>query len=260
MSPNGVLRALSGGGEGRAGRDLATLPIQHCWPGDVAPLITWGLVVTRGPNKARQNLGIYRQQVLRTEQGHHALAGPPRRRAGFSRTSKATPANLSRWRWCSAAIRRPFWGGDAGADLALRNTSCGPVAVRQDRAGQASRLRPASAGVGRNRAGRRDPSGEKPPSRKPPTATTPATTTSRPFPVFTIERITSRRDPIYHSTYTGKPPDEPAMLGVGAQRGLRAAPAEAVHRDRRFLPAARRLLIPAGGGQHRNSTPATPSG
>jgi 4-hydroxy-3-polyprenylbenzoate decarboxylase len=54
--------------------------------------------------------------------------------------------------------------------------------------------------------------------------------------VFTIERITSRPDPIYHSTYTGKPPDEPAMLGW-PQRSLRAPAAEAVHRDRRFLPA-----------------------
>ena len=44
--------------------DLSRLPIQHCWPGDVAPLITWGLTITRGPNKSRQNLGIYRQQVL----------------------------------------------------------------------------------------------------------------------------------------------------------------------------------------------------
>ncbi|MDO8312249.1 MAG: UbiD family decarboxylase, partial [Sideroxyarcus sp.] len=44
--------------------DLSKLPIQHCWPGDVAPLISWGLVVTRGPHKPRQNLGIYRQQVL----------------------------------------------------------------------------------------------------------------------------------------------------------------------------------------------------
>ncbi len=44
--------------------DLSRLPIQHCWPGDIAPLITWGLVVTKGPHKNRQNLGIYRQQVL----------------------------------------------------------------------------------------------------------------------------------------------------------------------------------------------------
>lgn len=44
--------------------DLTQLPIQHCWPGDIAPLLSWGLVVTKGPHKARQNLGIYRQQVL----------------------------------------------------------------------------------------------------------------------------------------------------------------------------------------------------
>src|SRR5258708_8336795 len=44
--------------------DLARLPVQTCWPGDVAPLITWGLTVTRGPSKTRQNLGIYRQQVI----------------------------------------------------------------------------------------------------------------------------------------------------------------------------------------------------
>src|SRR5439155_19908691 len=44
--------------------DLSRLPVQTCWPGDVAPLITWGLTVTRGPLKARQNLGIYRQQVI----------------------------------------------------------------------------------------------------------------------------------------------------------------------------------------------------
>lgn len=44
--------------------DLSTIPVQTCWPGDVAPLITWGLVVTQGPNKDRQNLGIYRQQVI----------------------------------------------------------------------------------------------------------------------------------------------------------------------------------------------------
>ena len=57
-----------------------------------------------------------------------------------------------------------------------------------------------------------------------------------------------RRDPIYHSTYTGKPPDEPAVLGRGAERGVRAAAAKAVSGDRRFLPAAGRLPLPAGGG------------
>ena len=66
--------------------DLGRLPIQTCWPGDAGPLITWGLTVTRGPHKTRQNLGIYRQQVIAPQQGHHALAGPSRRRAGFSRS------------------------------------------------------------------------------------------------------------------------------------------------------------------------------
>ena len=65
MEPRAVTRApcqevvLEG-----PGVDLSRLPVQTCWPGDVAPLITWGLTVTRGPNRRRQNLGIYRQQVL----------------------------------------------------------------------------------------------------------------------------------------------------------------------------------------------------
>ena len=71
--------------------DLARLPIQTCWPGDVAPLITWGLVVTAGRYKKRQNLGIYRQQVIAPEQGDHALARPSRRRAGFPRLKQAHP-------------------------------------------------------------------------------------------------------------------------------------------------------------------------
>ncbi len=89
--------------------DLARLPVQTCWPGDAAPLITWGLTVTRGPNKPRQNLGIYRQQVIAPQQGDHALARASRRRARFSRPlpEKSRHA-VSRWRWCSAAIRRRF--------------------------------------------------------------------------------------------------------------------------------------------------------
>ena len=58
--------------------DLSTLPVQTCWPGDAGPLITWGLVITRGPCKKRQNLGVYRQQVDRSQQGDHALASPSR--------------------------------------------------------------------------------------------------------------------------------------------------------------------------------------
>ena len=87
--------------------DLARLPVQTCWPGDAGPLITWGLTVTRGPHKTRQNLGIYRQQVIAREQGDHALARPSRRRARFPR-SRAAIAGRRRFRSPSrsAPIRR----------------------------------------------------------------------------------------------------------------------------------------------------------
>jgi 4-hydroxy-3-polyprenylbenzoate decarboxylase len=66
--------------------DLGRLPVQTCWPGDAGPLITWGLTVTRGPHKTRQNLGIYRQQVIASEQGDHALARASRWRARLPRS------------------------------------------------------------------------------------------------------------------------------------------------------------------------------
>ena len=78
--------------------------------------------------------------------------------------------------------------------------------------------------------------------------------------MFTIERITMRRDPIYHSTYTGKPPDEPAILGVALNEVFVPLLHQAVSRDRRLLPAAGRLHLPPGRGRAcASSTPATPS-
>jgi 4-hydroxy-3-polyprenylbenzoate decarboxylase len=171
-------------------------------------------VVTRGPHKPRQNLGIYRQQVIGPNKVIMRWLAASRRRAGFPRP-------------CGKHPGQPFPGGggarlrsgdhprrgDAGAGFAVRIPVRRPAARRQDRAGEVPRLDlqvPASAEIVLE--GVIHP-GEM--ARKAPSATTPATTTSRPnFPVFTIERITMRRDPIYHSTYTGKPPDEPAMLGV----------------------------------------------
>jgi 3-polyprenyl-4-hydroxybenzoate decarboxylase and related decarboxylases len=58
--------------------DLGKIPVQTCWPGDAGPLITWPLVVTRGPEKARQNLGIYRMQVIREKPGDYARGWPDR--------------------------------------------------------------------------------------------------------------------------------------------------------------------------------------
>ena len=82
-SSSGPARRSCGKARTSISRDC---PVQTCWPDDVGPLITWGLTVTRGPHKKRQNLGIYRQQVIAgRQQGDHALAGAPRRRARFSR-------------------------------------------------------------------------------------------------------------------------------------------------------------------------------
>jgi 4-hydroxy-3-polyprenylbenzoate decarboxylase len=241
--------------------DLAKLPIQHCWPGDAAPLITWGLVVTRGPHKKRQNLGIYRQQVIGRNKRDHALAGASRRGARLPRaparaSRRALPGGGGAGLRSGDHPRR----GDAGAGFAVRIPVRRPAARRQDRAGEVPRLRPAGAGLGRDRARRRDPP-RATPRRKAPTATTPATTTRSPtFPVFTIERITMRRDPIYHSTYTGKPPDEPAMLGVALNEVF--VPLLQKQFPRSSISTCRRRAAPTGWrwSASASSTRATPSG
>ncbi len=105
--------------------DLGGLPLQTCWPGDAGPLITWGLVVTRGPQsvatpRLRQNLGIYRQQLIGPRQRHHALAGASRRRAGFPRIRPGQPGPALPDR--GGAGRRPGHDPgrcDAGSRLAV---------------------------------------------------------------------------------------------------------------------------------------------
>jgi 4-hydroxy-3-polyprenylbenzoate decarboxylase len=101
--------------------DLGRLPVQTCWPEDVGPLLTWGLTVTRGPLKPRQNLGIYRQQVIGPEPRHHALARASRRGAGFSRPFNRASGQAIPGR--GGARRRPgddSRGGDPGAGHARR--------------------------------------------------------------------------------------------------------------------------------------------
>jgi 4-hydroxy-3-polyprenylbenzoate decarboxylase len=194
--------------------DLARLPIQTCWPGDAGPLITWGLTVTRGPLKARQNLGIYRQQVI----------GPNRvimrwlaHRGGaldFRDHQIAHPGT-------------PFPVAVAlGADPATTLAAVTPVPDALGEYQFAGLLRGA-----RTELTRCVGSDLQVPARAeivleghiapgdtalegPHGDHTGYYNDVERFPVLTVERITLRRDPLYHSTYTGKPPDEPAMLGV----------------------------------------------
>jgi 4-hydroxy-3-polyprenylbenzoate decarboxylase len=194
--------------------DLARLPIQHCWPGDVAPLITWGLVVTRGPNKTRQNLGIYRQQVL----GRNKV---------IMRWLAHRGGALDFREHCEKHPGQPFPVAVViGADPATVLGAVTPVPDTLSEYQFAGLLRgaktelvkcigsdlqvPASSEIVLEGVIHPDETALEGPYGD----HTGYYNEQAPFPVFTIERITLRREPIYHSTYTGKPPDEPAMLGV----------------------------------------------
>ena len=198
--------------------DLGKLPIQTCWPGDAGPLVTWGLTVTRGPQKKRQNLGIYRQQVIgRNKLIMRWLA----HRGGaldFRDHSLARP-------------REPFPVAVVlGADPATMLGAVTPVPDTLSEYQFAGLLRGAKTEI--VKCTLHDPHYSL---FVPATAEivleghiNPAETAlegpfgdhtgyyneQERFPVFTVERMTMRRHPIYHSTYTGKPPDEPAVLGV----------------------------------------------
>src|SRR5690554_4125370 len=194
--------------------DLTKLPIQHCWPGDVAPLITWGLTVTRGPHKERQNLGIYRQQLL----------GPNKL---IMRWLSHRGGALDFHEWKRQHPGEPFPVAVAlGADPATILGAVTPVPDTLSEYAFAGLLRgqrtelvkcrgselqvPASAEIvleGVIHPGEmadEGPFGDH----------TGYYNEVDRFPVFTVERITQREKPIYHSTYTGRPPDEPAVLGV----------------------------------------------
>ena len=201
--------------------DLARLPIQHCWPGDVAPLVTWGLVITRGPHKRRQNLGIYRQQVLSRNQlimrwlphrggaldfRDHALAnkGQPFPVAVALGADPATmlgavtpvPDSLSEYQF--AGLLR---GGRTEVADALGVPLQVPARAEIVLEGH---IQPDPAHASGYSHALEGPFGDH----------TGYYNEQAEFPVFTVDRITLRRNPIYHSTYTGKPPDEPAVLGM----------------------------------------------
>jgi 4-hydroxy-3-polyprenylbenzoate decarboxylase len=194
--------------------DLGALPVQTCWPGDAGPLITWGLVVTRGPERARQNMGIYRQQVI----GRNRL---------IMRWLSHRGGALDFQEWQAARPGEPFPVAVAlGADPATILAAVTPVPDTLSEYAFAGLLRggrtelvkcvgadldvPASAEIvleGHILPGDTAPEG-------PFGDHTGYYNEVEEFPVFTVERMTWRDDPIYHSTYTGRPPDEPAILGV----------------------------------------------
>jgi 4-hydroxy-3-polyprenylbenzoate decarboxylase len=209
--------------------DLGRLPVQTCWPGDVGPLITWGLVVTRGPHKKRQNLGIYRQQVIGRNRlimrwlAHrggaldfrdHRLARPgqPFPIAVALGADPATilgavtpvPDTLSEYQF-AGLLRGARTETVRCVGLDLQVPASAEIVleghIRPDPANANGKISTANAGYETALEG---PFGDH----------TGYYNEVERFPVFTVERITMRREPIYHSTYTGKPPDEPAVLGV----------------------------------------------
>ncbi|HYL23091.1 MAG TPA: 4-hydroxy-3-polyprenylbenzoate decarboxylase [Burkholderiales bacterium] len=194
--------------------DLGKLPVQTCWPQDAGPLITWGLTVTRGPHKRRQNLGIYRQQVIAPNRVIMRWLAHRGGALDFRDHQLAHPSE-------------PFPVAVAlGADPATMLAAVTPVPDTLSEYQFAGLLRgartelarcigselqvPASAEIvleGTIRPG--DSADEGPHGDH-----TGYYNEVERFPVLTVERVTMRRSPIYHSTYTGKPPDEPAVLGM----------------------------------------------
>jgi 4-hydroxy-3-polyprenylbenzoate decarboxylase len=194
--------------------DLSGLPVQTCWPDDAGPLITWGLVVTRGPEKKRQNLGIYRMQVI----GSNRVIMRWLAHRGGALDFRA---------WQEARPGEPFPVAVAlGADPATILGAVTPVPDTLSEYAFAGLLR-----GGRTEVTRCVGSDLQVPASAEfvleghihPDDTAPEGPFGDhtgyynevdTFPVFTIDRITHRSEPIYHSTYTGRPPDEPAILGV----------------------------------------------
>jgi len=194
--------------------DLYKLPIQTCWPGDAGPLVTWPLVITKGPHKERQNLGIYRQQLI----GKNKL---------IMRWLSHRGGALDFREWQQAYPGKPFPISVAlGADPATILGAVTPVPDTLSEYAFAGLLRGSKTELGKcigndlqvpanaeiileghiypDEMAPEGPFGDH----------TGYYNEVEKFPVFAVERITHRKNPIYHSTYTGRPPDEPAVLGV----------------------------------------------
>ena len=193
--------------------DLARLPVQTCWPGDAGPLITWGLTVTRGPAKKRRNLGIYRQQVI----GRNRLIMRWLAHRGGALDFQ-DHSSTSQDRFPVAVV--------LGADPATLLAAVAPIPDTLGEYQFAGLLRgsrtelvkclshdlevPATAEIVLEGFIRQGDDAEEGPHGD----HTGYYNEKERFPVMTVERMTMRTNAIYHSTYTGKPPDEPSTLGV----------------------------------------------
>ena len=194
--------------------DLTQLPIMHCWPGDVAPLVTWGLTVTKGPHKERQNIGVYRLQLL----GKNKL---------IMRWLSHRGGALDFAEWQKSHPNENFPVSIAiGADPATILSAVTPVPDTLSEYAFAGLLRnsrtevvkslsnelevPATAEIilegyiNPNELAAEGPYGDH----------TGYYNEVEKFAVFTVTHLTRRKDAIYHSTYTGRPPDEPAVMGL----------------------------------------------
>ena len=201
--------------------DLARLPIQHCWPDDVAPLITWGLVITQGPHKARQNLGIYRQQVL--ARNKLIMRWLPQRGGALDFREHAALNPGQPYPVCVALGADPatILGAvtpvpDSLSEYQFAGLLRGSRTELVKSLGSELRL-PASAEIvleGHIYPDAKHASGFEHALEGPYGDHTGYYNEQDWFPVFTVDRITQKREPIYHSTYTGKPSDEPAMLAL----------------------------------------------
>ena len=193
--------------------DLYQLPIMQCWKDDVAPLITWGLTITKGPNKKRQNLGIYRQQLI----GKNKL---------IMRWLSHRGGALDFQEWQQAHPNEPFPVSVAlGADPATILAAVTPVPDSLSEYAFAGLLRGTKTEVVKSISNELEvPAGaeivlegyidpKETALEGPYGDHTGYYNEQEYFPVFTVTHITMRHKPIYHSTYTGRPPDEPAVLG-----------------------------------------------
>ena len=242
--------------------DLARLPIQTCWPGEPAPLITWPLIVTKGPSadgpdadrRDAFNLGIYRMQVTG-------------RNTTYMRWLKHRGGAQHHARWKQSHKDPLPAAAVIGADPGTILAAVTPVPDTLSEYQFAGLLRgkkvelvdcktvplkvPAQAEIVIEGTVSLDDYGDEGPYGD----HTGYYNAVEPFPVFTVSAITMRRDPIYLSTFTGRPPDEPSVSGRGPERGLRASAHPAVPGDRGLLAAAGGLLLPRRGGVHEQAVP-----